>query len=127
MASTIFSFIGAFLNIYMLCFFVWALLSWIPQFAPSLMQNPILSGLQSFLDTIILPWVRLFSFVKPMRFGNVMMDMSSLVAFLVLIIVTNYVFPAIKSSVAGVVLLPAAIPMPVQRISRTPRPERSTS
>jgi hypothetical protein len=107
--ETLFNFIGAFLNIYLLCFFVWAILSWIPQFAPSLMQNPVVSGIQGFLNSIILPWVKLFSFVRPLQLGNVMLDMSSLVAFLVLIVITNMVFPIARGAVVGGVLLIALV------------------
>lgn len=94
-----------FLRIYMLCFFIWALLSWIPQFSPQLAYHPIVSSVRRFLDSIILPYVKLFSFLKPMQMGSMMFDMSSLVAFLTLIVVANYVFPAIAASVIGYMMV----------------------
>lgn len=121
------NFIGYFLQIYMLCFFVWALLSWIPQFAPSAMSNPILSGIQEFLNSIIMPWVRLFSFVRPLQLGGVMLDMSSLVAFLVLIVVANYVYPALAHALLSTLALvpPATTNRPLARGATGM--ERSTS
>ena len=125
--ETVINFIGYFLQVYMLCFFVWALLSWIPQFAPGVMSNPVLSGIQEFLNSIIMPWVRLFSFVRPLQLGGVMLDMSSLVAFLVLIIVANYVYPALAQALLGMLVVSPAATTTRRCATCASDMERSTS
>ena len=74
-----------FLYIYILCVLIWALLSWLPMVLPELASNTYVRQLQRFLDSVVLPYVGLFRFIKPMRFGNALIDLSSLVAILLLV------------------------------------------
>ena len=93
--DTLYTVLNTFLSVYLLCIFVWALLSWIPMFSPSLAYNDTVVSLRGFLDSIVLPWVKLFSFIKPVQLGGAMLDLSALVAILVLIATQRYVLPAI--------------------------------
>lgn len=77
------------LTVYLFCLFAWAILSWLDQLSPSTASHPFVRSAQRFLDSIVLPYVKLFSFIKPVRLGGAYLDMSSLVAFLALIVVLN--------------------------------------
>lgn len=76
----------AFLSIYMLCIFAWALASWLPMISPQLAYNDVVVGIRRFLDSVVLPYVKLFRFIPPVRIGGAMLDLSALVAIFVLII-----------------------------------------
>ena len=93
--------LGMFLSIYTLCVFAWALISWLPMISPPLAYNGTVVAVRRFLDSIVLPYVRLFRFVPPVRMGGAMIDLSALVAILVLSIGGKIVLNAL-ASVAGV-------------------------
>jgi uncharacterized protein YggT (Ycf19 family) len=76
--------LGAFLQIYILCVLAWALISWLPQISPSLAYNDTVLGIRRFLDSVVLPYVRLFKFIKPLRIGDQLWDISALVAIILL-------------------------------------------
>lgn len=73
-----------FLTIYIICVFAWVLISWLPMISPSLAYNDGVVGIRRFLDSVVLPYVKLFRFIPPVRVGGMMLDLSSLVAILVL-------------------------------------------
>jgi uncharacterized protein YggT (Ycf19 family) len=98
--DTVGTVLSTFLNVYLLCIFVWALLSWIPMISPSLAYNDTVVSLRGFLDSIVLPWVKLFSFIKPVQMGGTYLDLSALVAILVLIAAQKFVLPAIFPNLA---------------------------
>ena len=93
--------LAMFLSIYTLCVFAWALISWLPMISPPLAYNGTVVSVRRFLDSIVLPYVRLFRFVPPVRMGGAMIDLSALVAILVLSIGGKIVLSAL-ASVVGV-------------------------
>lgn len=84
------TFVYYFCTVYLLAMFIWALISWLPQISPSLAYNSTVVSVRNFLDSIILPWVKLFSFIKPVQMGNMMFDLSFLAAMLVLVVAQRY-------------------------------------
>ena len=82
--GTIVEFLGYFLQIYIFCVLGWVILSWLPMLSPQLGYNETVISIRRFLDSVVLPWVRLFRFVPPVRVGGAMLDLSALVAILVL-------------------------------------------
>ena len=83
--ATVIELLSIFLTIYTLCIFAWALISWLPMISPSLAYNPTLVSVRRFLDSVVLPYVKLFRFIPPIRAGGAMIDLSALVAILVLV------------------------------------------
>ena len=81
--------LSTFLTIYTICVFAWVLISWLPMISPSLAYNEGVTSVRRFLDSVVLPYVRLFRFIPPVRVGGAMIDLSSLVAILVLSIFGN--------------------------------------
>jgi YggT family protein len=79
--------LSTFLTVYTLCVFAWVLISWLPMISPSLAYNEGINSVRRFLDSVVLPYVRLFRFVPPVRIGGAMLDLSALVAILTLSIV----------------------------------------
>ena len=78
--------LAIFFQIYWICILGWVVLSWLPMLSPSLAYNSFVVQVRGFLDSVVMPWVRLFRFIPPVRAGAMMFDMSSLVAFIVFII-----------------------------------------
>jgi uncharacterized protein YggT (Ycf19 family) len=78
--------LGTFLTIYIICVFLWVLLSWLPMVLPELAANPTIGSIRRFLDSVVEPYVRLFRFIPPVRMGDMLLDLSSLAAILVLTI-----------------------------------------
>jgi len=89
--------IAMFIGIYTLCVIAWALISWLPMLSPSLAYNDTVVTIRRFLDSIVLPWVRLFRFVPPVRIGAAMVDLSALVAIIVLQIGGGVLVAALRS------------------------------
>lgn len=73
-----------FLTVYILCVFAWVIISWLPMISPSLAYNSTVVRIRGFLDSVVLPYVRLFRFIPPIRAGGAMIDLSALVAILAL-------------------------------------------
>lgn len=82
--ESVISLLETFLIIYTLCVFAWVLFSWLPMISPQAAYNPTLSSVRRFLDSVVMPYVRLFRFVPPIRIGGQLLDLSALVAILVL-------------------------------------------
>lgn len=80
------TFLEYLLTVYTLCVLAWALMSWLPMISPSLAYNSTVTAIRRFLDSVVEPYVRLFRFVPPIRAGGAMIDLSALVAILVLVI-----------------------------------------
>lgn len=79
-----------FLAIYILCVFVWALMSWIPMISPQLAYNSTVSGIRRFLDSVVEPYMRLFrGLIKPIQAGGTLIDLSSIVGIIVLIVLQS--------------------------------------
>ncbi|MBC7644217.1 MAG: YggT family protein [Thermoleophilia bacterium] len=83
------SIVTTILYVYLLCLLVWALMSWIVQLSPGTAYNPYVRKAQRFLDSIVMPYTRLFQFIKPVRLGGGYLDLSFLAAMISLIIVIN--------------------------------------
>lgn len=79
-------------TVYMLCMFIWALLSWLDQLSPSTAANSSVRAVRGFLDSVVLPYVRLWSFIPQPR--GFPIDVQSLAAF-VSIVVLNKLFASI--------------------------------
>lgn len=92
--------LATFLQIYVICVFAWVILSWLPMLSPSLAYNETVVKIRRFLDSVVLPWVRLFRFVPPIRAGGQMIDLSALVAILVLQIGGSLLLGTLESLVA---------------------------
>ena len=90
-----------FLTIYTICVFGWALISWLPMISPSLAYNDGVVAVRRFLDSIVLPYVRLFRFIPPVRAGGAMIDLSALVAILSLSIIGNLIIGVLESLLLG--------------------------
>lgn len=82
--ETVIEVLATFLTIYTLCVFAWVLISWLPMMSPQLAYNETVVSIRRFLDSVVLPYVRLFRFVPPVRVGGAMLDLSALVAILTL-------------------------------------------
>lgn len=93
--------LSAFLTIYTLCVFAWALISWLPMLSPQLAYNSTVISIRRFLDSVVMPYVRLFRFVPPIRVGGAMIDLSALVAILVLVYGGRFIL-GVLADAAGV-------------------------
>lgn len=76
--------LATFLTIYTICVFAWVLISWLPMMSPSLAYHEGVTSIRRFLDSVVLPYVKLFKFVPPVQIGGAMLDLSALVAIIVL-------------------------------------------
>jgi uncharacterized protein YggT (Ycf19 family) len=94
--------LATFLQIYILCVFAWALMSWLPLISPQLAYNEVVVKIRAFLDSVVMPYIKLFSFVPPVRIGGAMLDLSALVGILVLVFFGPVVIQLLES-----VLVPA--------------------
>jgi uncharacterized protein YggT (Ycf19 family) len=99
--ETVISLLDTFFTIYLICIFAWALMSWLPQISPGLAYNSTVVSIRRFLDSVVLPYVKLFRFIPPIRAGGTMIDLSALVAMFALIIV-GPILLNVLASVAGV-------------------------
>lgn len=90
--------LSTFLTIYTICVFAWALISWLPMISPQLAYNDTVVAIRRFLDSVVLPYVRLFRFIPPVRMGGTMLDLSALVAILALSIGGNLVIGILASA-----------------------------
>jgi len=89
LASSLQSFVGVFVGIYVLLIIAWIVLSWF-----QLPYSRTVSGVQEFLDQVCRPYVRLFSRLPPLG----PFDLSPMVAILVLLfaaVVVNRVIGAL--------------------------------
>jgi len=99
--ATVVQVLAAFLQIYTLCVLAWALISWLPMISPSLAYNDTVLAIRKFLNSIVEPYIRLFRFVPPVRFGQQMLDLSALVAIIVLQIGGNLLLNILASAVGA--------------------------
>lgn len=90
--------LAAFRTIYIICIFAWALMSWLPMLSPQLAYNSTVRSLQRFLDSVVLPWVRLFRFIRPIQAGGMLIDLSALAAIFVFLIGSNLLLQALAST-----------------------------
>lgn len=90
--NTVFDFIAVFLQIYLLCIFAWALMSWF-----RIGWGHPLYPVQNFLNSIIDPYVKVFrQFIPPVQLGSgMMLDLSAMIGMFVIIFVLKFVLPAI--------------------------------
>lgn len=91
----------AFLTIYTICVFAWALASWLPMISPQLAYNSTVTAIRRFLDSVVEPYIRLFRFIPPVRMGNMMLDLSALVGIFVLIIFGPVLIDVLRSALVG--------------------------
>ena len=98
--DTVAQFVDILLQVYILCVFVWALLSWLPMVSPGLAHNDTVTGISRFLDSIVLPWVKLFKFVPPVRMGGAYLDLSAMAAIITLLVLKAFL-PGIIAGLDG--------------------------
>jgi uncharacterized protein YggT (Ycf19 family) len=99
--EALFDALAVFLQIYVLCVLAWALISWLPFLSPQLAYNQTILSIRRFLDSIVLPWIRLFRFVPPVGIGGQMIDLSALVAILVLQVGGGVVLGLLRGVLVG--------------------------
>lgn len=99
--DSLINFLSIFLEIYIFCVLGWVILSWLPMLSPSLAYNSTLVSIRRFLDSVVLPWVKLFRFIPPVRVGGTMLDVSALVAILVLQIGGQLVLSVLAGAVGN--------------------------
>ena len=88
--STLQSFVGVFVGIYVLLIFIWVLLSWI-----RLPYSKTSAAVQEFLAEVVRPYLRLFRFIPTLG----PLDLSPIVAVIVLLVAAQLV-----NSVIGALL-----------------------
>jgi uncharacterized protein YggT (Ycf19 family) len=99
--DTLFNVLAAFLQIYVICVLAWALISWLPMISPQLAYNDNILAIRKFLDSVVLPYIRLFRFVPPIRIGAQMVDLSALVAIIALQIGGSIILNTLQSLLGG--------------------------
>ena len=90
-----------FFRIYWFCIIGWVLISWLPMISPQMAYNSTVTSIRRFLDSVVLPYVRLFRFIPPVRIGGALIDLSSLVAIFAFTIVSGLIISILRSA-AGV-------------------------
>lgn len=91
--------LATFRTVYLLCIFAWVLISWLPMISPQLAYNSTVRSIQRFLDSVVLPWVRLFRFIPPIQVGGALIDLSSLVAIFTFMIGSGLLLELLASAV----------------------------
>ncbi len=91
--STAQSFVDVLFTVYFACILAYIISSWIP-----LPYNVWLNRLQRFLYDVVDPYIRIFRrFVPSIRAGGMGLDLSPIIAIVVLIVVERIVIQAIGS------------------------------
>lgn len=93
--------LGTFFTVYWFCIIGWVLISWLPMISPQLAYNSTVTSIRRFLDSVVLPYVRLFRFIPPVRVGGAMIDLSSLVAIFAFTILSGLILNILRNA-AGV-------------------------
>jgi len=85
-------YVNALFLVYMILIFARILLSWIPRIP----YNPVLSGVIGFIQEVTDPYLRLFRrIIPPLGGGGFALDLSPIIAIIVLIIVRSVLVGAI--------------------------------
>ena len=91
--STAQSFVDVLFTVYLVCIIAYIIASWFP-----LPYNVWLNRVQRFLYDVVDPYLRIFRrFVPFARFGGLGIDLSPIIAILVLIVVERVIVQAIGS------------------------------
>ena len=91
--SEIADYVDALFLVYIILIFVRILLSWIPRIP----YNPILSAVIGFITDVTDPYLRLFRrFIPPVGGGGFALDLSPIIATIVLIIARSIIVGAIQ-------------------------------
>ena len=86
-------YVDALFLVYIILIFVRILLSWIPRIP----YNPILSAVIGFINDVTNPYLRLFRrFIPPVGGGGFALDLSPIIATIVLIIARSIIVGAIQ-------------------------------
>ena len=86
-------YVNALFLVYMILIFVRILLSWIPRIP----YNPILSAVIGFIQEVTDPYLRLFRrIIPPLGGGGFALDLSPIIAIIVLIIAQSIIVGAIR-------------------------------
>ena len=85
--STVKGFVAALYYVYLICILAFIITSWVP-----LPYNQTLSRIQQFLFDVVNPYLRLFRrFIPQLNLGGLGLDLSPIVAIIVLSIVHSLV------------------------------------
>ena len=91
--SDIADYVDALFLVYLILIFVRILLSWIPRIP----YNPVLSSVIGFINDVTNPYLNLFRrFIPPVGGGGFALDLSPIIATIVLIIVRSIVVGLIR-------------------------------
>jgi YggT family protein len=86
-------YVNALFLVYTILIFARILLSWIPRIP----YNPILSAVIGFIQEVTDPYLRLFRrFIPPLGGGGFALDLSPIIAIIVLIIAQSIIVGAIR-------------------------------
>ena len=86
-------YVDALFLVYLILIFIRILLSWIPR----LPYNPLLSGIVRFIHDVTDPYLRLFRrIIPPLGGGGFGLDLSPILAIILLLVVSNLVVGAIR-------------------------------
>jgi YggT family protein len=82
------SYVNSLFIVYIIIIFIWVLASWIPRMP----ANPVLRGVLDFVNEVTLPYLNLFRRVlPPIGGGSFSLDLSPIVAVIVLLIAQRVV------------------------------------
>ena len=82
------SYVNSLFIVYLIIIFIWVLLSWIPRVP----YNPTLRAVIDFVNQVTLPYVSIFRRVlPPVGGGGLSLDLSPIIAVIVLLIVQRIV------------------------------------
>src|SRR5262249_16231790 len=90
--SQIYDYVSALFTVYIILIFIRVLLTWIPRMP----YNPYLRACVSFVERTTDPYLNLFrAILKPIGFGGMSLDLSPIIAIIVLIVLQSLVLSAI--------------------------------
>jgi YggT family protein len=90
--NEIYDFVAALFTVYIILIFIRVLLTWIPRIP----YNPYLRAVVSFVERTTDPYLNAFrAFLKPVGFGGMALDLSPIIAIILLFVAQRLVLSAI--------------------------------
>ncbi len=90
--AAVYDYVAALFLVYLVLIFIRVLLTWVPRMP----YNPYLRATVGFVEESVDPYLNAFrSFLKPLGFGGMAIDLSPMLAILVLFVVRDIVLRAI--------------------------------
>jgi uncharacterized protein YggT (Ycf19 family) len=92
--SQIYDYVGALFTVYIVLIFIRILLTWVPRMP----FNPYLRAAVAFVERTTNPYLNVFrAILRPVGFGGMALDLSPIVAIIVLYVVRGLVLSAISA------------------------------